>query len=620
VGTESRESESTPSARSEASANRELPTRFGRYVLLSRLGKGGMADVYRAQALGASGFVKPVVIKRIQPEVLRQQSSVRMFIEEARLSAVLQHQNIVQIFDFGEHQGEYFLAMEWVHGKDLYDLTRRASERGQKVPLPLACYIAMGVLAGLDSAHRACSAAGEPLKLVHRDVNPTNVLLSFEGEVKLTDFGVARVGVGPCEVRGKPGYIPPEQLTRKEPDARGDLFALGVTLWELLAGRPPFQGETLEVLKQTVALKHRPLRLKEVAPEVPAALCEVVDRCVRANPDERYASAAEALDALGDFLQSAGLRVSQRALAAWMASLYTPEERTRPVDPPLPVESARPAESTRPAESVRPVESARPVEVRAPQSPASLPRVTTQEPATPPHLAGELERVPPVRLLARLMVARATGKLRFENQRQAKELFFKAGRLVSVRSNLEEDRLGRYLLANGKLSPEQWLRAAGTLTPLSGRLPEALLASRVLTPNELAESLHSHRSAVALGVLRWTSGRFSFHEHELPARDGTEDCLGGLPLLNEGVRTHYSLERLARDQESLRDTPLLRNPHAPITQDELALSASELRAVSLLKPGGTLGSALSSLRRPEDELPLRRVALLFTEVGLLDAA
>ncbi|HSP77208.1 MAG TPA: protein kinase [Myxococcaceae bacterium] len=608
--TVSRQSESTPSARTEASAARgeqELPARFGRYVLLSRLGRGGMADVYRAQALGAGGFVKPVVIKRIQPEVLRQQSSVRMFIEEARLSAVLQHQNIVQIFDFGEHQGEYFLAMEWVHGKDLHDLTRRAAERGQGVPLPLACYIAMEVLAGLDSAHRACSATGEPLNLVHRDVNPTNVLLSFEGEVKLTDFGVARVGAGPCEVRGKPGYIPPEQLTRKEPDARGDLFALGITLWELLAGKAPFQGETLEVLKQTVALKHRPLRLAEVAPEVPAALCEVVDRCVRAHPEERYASAAEALDALGDFLQSAGLRVSQRALAAWMASLYTPEERARPVEPPLSVEPPRP------------------VVARTPPPPASpsrpgAPRAAPREPSTPPHLAGELGRVPPVRLLARLMVAKATGKLRFENQRQAKELFFKAGRLVSVRSNLEEDRLGRYLLANGKLSPEQWLRAAGTLTPVSGRLPEALLASRVLTPNELAESLHSHRCAVALGVLRWTSGRFAFHEHELPARDGTEDCLGGLPLLNEGVRAHYTLERLARDQEPLRDTPLLRNPRAPITQDELALSASELRAVSLLKPGGTLGSALSSLRRPEDELPLRRVALLFTEVGLLDAA
>ncbi|HEY0095304.1 MAG TPA: serine/threonine-protein kinase, partial [Archangium sp.] len=327
---------------STPSGYQALPARFGRYVLLNHLGRGGMADIFRGVALGAGGFAKPVVVKRVLPEATQQESAVQMFIEEARLSALLQHMNIAQIFDFGEQRGEYFIAMEFIHGRDLHDLLRRVGAKGQGIPVHLACYIAMEVLKGLDYAHRARSAAGEPLHLVHRDVNPTNIILSFEGEVKLLDFGVALAGSSgggdsAINVRGKPGYIPPEQLARKKPDGRGDIFALGITLYEMLSRRHAFKpGPVMEVLKQTVTLKARPLRLQDASPFLPEALCTVVNRCVLANPDERYQTAADVLDALDEFLLSAGLRVSQRDLAALMASYYEPEVRAPPVQPPIP--------------------------------------------------------------------------------------------------------------------------------------------------------------------------------------------------------------------------------------------------------------------------------------------
>ncbi|WP_095991430.1 serine/threonine protein kinase [Cystobacter fuscus] len=324
---------------SNPSGHPTLPARFGRYVLLSHLGRGGMADIYRGVALGAGGFAKPVVVKRVLPEAILQESAVKMFIEEARLSALLQHMNIAQIFDFGEQRGEYFIAMEFIHGRDLHDMMRRVAARGQGIPVHIACYIAMEVLKGLDYAHRARSAAGEPLQLVHRDVNPTNIIISFEGEVKLLDFGVALVGNSGStnNVRGKPGYIPPEQLARKKADGRGDIFALGITLYEMLSRRHAFkQGTVMDVLKQTVALRARPLRLQDAAPFLPEALCNVVNRSVLANPDERYQTAADVLDALDEFLLSAGLRVSQRDLAALMATCYEPEVRAPPVQPPIP--------------------------------------------------------------------------------------------------------------------------------------------------------------------------------------------------------------------------------------------------------------------------------------------
>jgi serine/threonine-protein kinase len=646
-------------------AEQALPARFGRYILLSHLGRGGMADIYRAVALGAGGFAKPVVVKRVLPEAMQQESAVRMFIEEARLSAFLQHMNIAQIFDFGEQRGEYFIAMEFIHGRDLHDLLRRVGAKGQGIPVHLACYIAMEVLKGLDYAHRARSNRGEPLHLVHRDVNPTNIIISFEGEVKLLDFGVALSGNsdGAANVRGKPGYIPPEQLARKKPDGRGDIFALGITLYEMLARRPAFKhGPVMEVLKQTVALRARPLRLQDASPFLPEPLCTVVNRCILANPDERYQTAAEVLDALDEFILSAGLRVSQRDLAALMASYYEPEVRTPPVQPHIPEEllaqdAPKPQAPVPPTYAVREQGGLSLVklseedvqllfasgklssEAQVSQSggpflpPSAFPRLgavaasardrqeARRAKAAPPRYAGDLAQVPPLRVLARLMLTRATGRIHFANERNHKELFLKGGQIIAVRSSVAADRFGPYLLSTGKLSPEQWLRSVENTRPFSGRLLDALLASRVLSPSELAEWSRDHRRTVALGLLSWTRGRYAFFERELPITDGSEEKLGGLALLNEGLRVHYPLERLVREQEPLRNKPLYRNLEAPVNAGDLALSASELRASSLLnKPGSTLAGALAELKRPEDEVALRRVALLFTEVGLLAAA
>ncbi|HYO57646.1 protein kinase domain-containing protein [Archangium sp.] len=653
---------------STPSGHPSLPARFGRYVLLSHLGRGGMADIYRGVALGAGGFAKPVVVKRVLPEAIQQESTVKMFIEEARLSALLQHMNIAQIFDFGEQRGEYFIAMEFIHGRDLHDLMKRVAARGQGIPVHLACYIAMEVLKGLDYAHRARSAAGEPLHLVHRDVNPTNIILSFEGEVKLLDFGVALVGStgnadSTVNVRGKPGYIPPEQLARKKPDGRGDIFALGITLYELLSRRHAFKpGPVMDVLKQTVALKVRPLRLQDAAPFLPEPLCAVVNRCILANPDERFQTAADVLDALDEFLMSAGLRASQRDLAALMASYYEPEVRAPPVQPPISAEllaqeppSAQPAAITYAVrepggglsltklaeDDVRLLFASGKLSPRAQVSqsggpflpPSAFPSfsataASAQErldarlaKAPLPRYAGNLARVTPLRVMARLMLARATGRLHFEHNRTHKELFLKAGQIIAVRSSLAADRFGPFLLSTGKLSPEQWQRAVENTRPFSGRLLDALLAARVLSPAELAEWTREHRRTVALSLLGWTGGRYAFFEREAPITDGTEERLGGLALLNEGLRAHYPLERLMREQEVLRHKPLHRNPDAPVAPSDLALSTSELRAASLLnKPGNTLSGALAELKRPEDEVALRRVALLFTEVGLLAAA
>ena len=224
---------------------------FGRYELLSKLASGGMAVTYRATMRGAAGVTKPVVIKQILPHLADDPAFVEMFIGEARVAAALTHGNIAQVFDFGEIDGQYFLAMEFVHGQPLSKVLRRAQRAGlPSMPVPLALYIASQICDGLDYAHRHLDEQGKPLGLVHRDVSPDNALISYEGQVKVIDFGIAKATsfaearTSPGVVKGKYPYFSTEQAQgRQDLDARSDTFAVGVVLYEMLCGRRPYDGE-----------------------------------------------------------------------------------------------------------------------------------------------------------------------------------------------------------------------------------------------------------------------------------------------------------------------------------------------------------------------------------------
>ncbi|HEY2746027.1 MAG TPA: serine/threonine-protein kinase, partial [Polyangia bacterium] len=225
---------------------------FGKYQLLERLGRGGMAEVWKAKALGPKGYARKLVVKRILPELACDEEFVRMFVEEARLSASLNHRNIVQVYEFGEVGGEYYLAMEWVHGRDLNSLMKSMKDRDAAPPVELAAYVAREVCRALAYAHALTDEDGQPMRLIHRDVSPSNVMVGFDGSVKLLDFGIAKalalasenrtqVGV----LKGKFGYMAPEQVDcDADVDHRADLFVAGVVLWEMLTLRRLFKGSS----------------------------------------------------------------------------------------------------------------------------------------------------------------------------------------------------------------------------------------------------------------------------------------------------------------------------------------------------------------------------------------
>src|SRR5450432_462349 len=277
---------------------------LGPYLLGDRLGLGCMAEVYVAHRAGPRGFAKRFAVKRILPELAQDPRFVAMFCDEARICAALCHPNIVQVVDFGESQGQLFMAMEFVDGVSLARLLRTVSARHERFPRGIALHIAHEVLRGLAFAHDAQDEHGRPLGIVHRDVSPGNVLLGRGGEIKLGDFGIVRSEfvdrrTYPGELKGKVGYMSPEQVMGTDVDPRSDLFTVGIILAEMLLARPLFSGQNeFEIL--TNIYEANLGVLDRHAEELSGPLSDILRKALARDPRARFQSAAEFAGALRD--------------------------------------------------------------------------------------------------------------------------------------------------------------------------------------------------------------------------------------------------------------------------------------------------------------------------------
>ncbi|MGE3546818.1 MAG: protein kinase [Kofleriaceae bacterium] len=341
------------------------PTPFGKYFLLERINVGGMAEVFRAKAFGVEGFERLVAVKRILPNIAEDKEFIRMFIEEAKLSVQLNHANIAQIFDLGVVDGSYYIALEHVHGRDLRGIFERCRGAGEAMPVAQACFMVMKVCEGLDYAHNKRDQTGRELSLVHRDVSPQNVLVSFEGEVKLIDFGIAKAaGKGSKTqagiLKGKFGYMSPEQVRGLPVDRRSDVFSCGIVLYELLTGERLFVGEsdfsTLEKVRNVEILPPSTYNRK-----IPDELERIVLKALAKDVEDRYQNAIDLHDELQAFVYTAGEFYSRKDLAAWMKKTFGREieeetaklESYRQLKPPPTPEPSRGRQSSPPMPSAR---------------------------------------------------------------------------------------------------------------------------------------------------------------------------------------------------------------------------------------------------------------------------
>ncbi|HEX7151909.1 MAG TPA: TonB family protein [Thermoanaerobaculia bacterium] len=361
-------------------------TRFGQYVLIEKIATGGMAEVWKSRMKGVEGFEKVVAIKKILPHLSDNQDFIEMFIDEAKLAAQLNHNNIIHIYDLGKMQGSYYIAMEYIDGHDLKTILRRAQERDQPMTVELALFIASKIAAALDYAHRKRDFEDREMGIVHRDVSPQNVLVSQDGDIKLCDFGIAKAASKASHtqagaLKGKLQYMSPEQAWGRNIDKRSDIFALAAVLFEMLTARKLFTGDSeLSILEQV--REARVVTPSDINDEVTPEIDRIVLKALHKDPQQRYQTAGELARELDAVLYSFRPTPTSADLAIYMHRIWSPEPvlpaATEPdFEPPPPTLSP-----LRSVEAAKTIAAAAPVPIHLPTpAPAPAPAPVAAAPA-----------------------------------------------------------------------------------------------------------------------------------------------------------------------------------------------------------------------------------------------
>jgi len=307
----------------------KLPCKYGPYLLLERVSVGGMAEVYKAKEYGVDGFERTVAVKRILPHVAEDDEFIAMFKDEAKIAVQLAHGNIAQIYNLGNENESFYIALEYIPGRDLRAIFQKGQQAGKPMPVPQVCYVIMKICEGLDYAHNKKDKYQRPLSIIHRDVSPPNILVSYEGEVKLIDFGVAKAAGRASRtqagiLKGKFGYMSPEQVRGMPLDRRSDVFSVGVVLFETLTGTRLFQAETDFATLEKVRAVEVP-RPTSLNPEIPKPLENIMYKALAREPETRYQSSIELHDELQAFMFAQGMFYSRKDLAGWMRVQYARE-------------------------------------------------------------------------------------------------------------------------------------------------------------------------------------------------------------------------------------------------------------------------------------------------------
>lgn len=311
----------------------EIPAKetIGDYILEEKIASGGMAELFKAKRKGVEGFEKTVAVKRILPNVAEDREFIDMLIDEAKIASQLSHPNIVQIFDLGKKDGSYFIAMEYVHGKDLRTILKTLNSQAKILPYELSAYIAMKICDALYYAHNKKDSEGKPLKIVHRDVSPQNILISYDGDVKLTDFGVAKASVKlhqtvAGQIKGKMLYMSPEQSKgSRDIDCRSDIYSLGCVLFEMITGKKLFMAESEMAVLEKVQ-KGKIIKPTKLNPDVPPQMESIVLKALKPRPSDRYQSALEMRKELEKFILTRRKTLpDNHDLSLFMAELFPDE-------------------------------------------------------------------------------------------------------------------------------------------------------------------------------------------------------------------------------------------------------------------------------------------------------
>ena len=605
---------------------------FGKYVLVDHISSGGMADVYRAKVQGIRGFTKTVAIKRIHEHLLERTRFLRMFTDEAKIASRLVHPNIVQIYDLGEVKSMPFIAMEYVSGRDLYRVLKRLAAMNRKFPWRLATLVISHVCTGLHYAHDFRSPDGQPQEIVHRDVSPRNVVLAYDGDVKLTDFGVARArdreehtehGV----IKGKVRYISPEGAKGENVDRRSDIFSLGIVFAEMLT-MAPLRDAPNEMVMLLDIRKGNFDRGR--IDELPEALRTVIDRAIATDPDDRYPTAAAMRDDLLSRVDAATQPMTKAEVATFMHALFTDDiEREKKSDYKAELDLVKEMQEQAEEASGKAI----PSEVEMPTQgnplnifggrepgPVAIPARTSEiEEESPPDLTGDLMNQSLCSLFHWLAETREDGRLDLIREPVRKSVFFEEGHPIFATSNIESERFGEFLVADGELSREQHAEVLDFAARKGMRFTEALLALDVCTPNQLFTSLGAQVRDRIHDLFTWIAGSFEFYHDAKPVDPVLPLNLRSHTLIHEGVQERLPLGVVRKIMRDAFQRRVVRSGSG--IPADLHLSGRQLRIVRTIEDESPTVAEL--VQREKDEEWIFRLLYMLAQierVELVEAA
>jgi serine/threonine-protein kinase len=618
------------------------PKQIGRYQILDRVAVGGMAELFKAQLIGQLGFEKLVAIKKILPHLAADQSFVEMFIDEARITAQLDHRNIVAVYELGTDADTPYIAMQYVDGLDVLALLRECARAQIRLSPDLAALIARDVLDALDYAHNALDVHRRPLKIVHRDISPGNVLLSWRGDVKLTDFGIARAAERKHKteagtLKGKYGYMSPEQVSGADVDARSDLFSVGILLAEMVMARRLFTSTNdLDIL--LMVRDARLDRLHKYAQEFPVELRVLTVRALQRRPEDRWQSAAQFRDALDEWIRKTS-RVTARDLAMLIGSVINsptadleghPGTRQAAASGEGPSGLSGPMTRMHLAAAEAEALQAR-AEFIAGEGGETIPDgdpdfgggnaepgddVMPEQPAeqaSGPREVGDLREHPVLRVVYKIAKTKGTGMLALEGRAGVlKEAYFLDGQPQFVNSNVESERLGNFLLEQKALSPQALQRAVSVMHHFGGRLADTLVGLDLLDPLEAYRLLAKQVAAKLIEAFSWQKGRYTWTPRQTNPYKSRSLHLDASRVIGAGAAQLG--EPLVEEWLSSQQKAFV--AREPVHEGDLAqfgLGEALLRVYSLLDGRTRLGELAARVRSPEARLNLLRLTYLLVQ-------
>ncbi len=615
------------------------PKQIGRYNIIDRLAVGGMAELFKATLTGDHGFEKLVAIKKILPHLAKDQNFVEMFIDEARITAQLDHQHIVQVFELGTDSDTPYIAMQFVDGVDVLALLRECARTQIRLPPDIAALIARDVLDALDYAHNAVGVGGRSLGIIHRDISPGNVLLSWRGDVKLTDFGIARAAerrhkTEAGTLKGKYGYMSPEQVSGQEIDARSDLFSVGILLAEMVMARRLFTSTNdLDIL--LMVRDARLDRMHKYAAEFPVELRVLTTRALQRRAEDRWQSAAQFRDALDEWLRRT-TKITSRDLAAFVGKVINA--------PTADLEGVPRASSEGGGEErglsgpMTRMSHAR-AEADAAKARAEFEGIPTGDLGSPdssgvmqvgeddvvgeavempsgPKEIGDVREYPVLRLVYRLAKQKGTGMLSLEGRAgMLKEAYLLDGQPLFVSSNVESERLGSFLIQQGALTPPALQRALAVMHHFGGRLADTLVGLDILDPLEAYRLLAKQVAAKLMETFSWQKGKYSWTPRHPNPWKARSLHLDSFRVVGAGA---------AQLTEALVDDWLATNRDAFVVREQVqdhelaqfGLGEALPRVHSMLDGRTRLGALGAKVRSPEARLNLMRLTYLLVQTDL----